>query len=409
MSNLSNKSVLLGVSGGIAAYKSPDLVRRLREAGAEVRVAMSANAAQFITPLTLQAVSGRPVHHALLDQAAESGMGHIELARWADVVLVAPASANFLSGLAHGAASDLLTTVCLATTAPIVVAPAMNQQMWSNTATRDNIQLLSRRDITICGPATGDQACGETGPGRMQDPHELLAAVAAVFTTGGLAGNKVVITAGPTWEAIDPVRAITNHSSGKMGYAIAQAVAESGAEVVLVSGPTALAAPHGMRRVDVVSAREMYQAVMDEIDDTDVFIGVAAVADYRPSRNGLQKIKKHAERLTVELVKNPDILATVAALPNGPYTVGFSAETEALEQHAREKLMSKGADLIAANEVGFNKGFGVDDNALLLLDRSGSMTLPRMRKSRLARALVDEIIRRYAEHSGQDPRQAHRH
>ncbi len=410
MPSLANKHVVVGVSGGIAAYKSPDLVRRLRDNGAEVRVVMTENAHAFITPLTMQAVSGRPVHRELLSAEAESGMGHIELARWADAVLVAPASAGFLARLTHGFADDLLTTVCLATEAPLAVAPAMNQQMWQNAATQANLATLRERGLHIFGPDSGSQACGEVGPGRMLEPAELVVRLDALFSTGALDGLKVLITAGPTWEAIDPVRGITNLSSGKMGYAIAQAATEAGADVVLVSGPTALAAPPAVRTLRVTSALQMLDAVLAELPQTRIFIAVAAVADYRPGAPRDSKIKKTADTMTLDLVRNPDILATVAERHDRPFTVGFAAETDNVVEHAREKLLAKGVDMIAANRVGEpGTGFGSDDNALILIDRASTTTLSTMPKARLARALIREVAQRYhAKDSGQDTRQARR-
>ncbi len=410
MSSVNSKQVLVGVSGGIAAYKSADLVRRLRDAGADVRVAMTGGAEAFITPLTMQAVSGRPVAVRFLDAEAESGMSHIELARWTDVVLIAPASANLLARLAHGLADDLLTTVCLATQAPIAVAPAMNQQMWQHAATRHNVDLLIERGVHVFGPAKGSQACGETGPGRMLEPAELTSLLGDLFQSDALAGVKVMITAGPTREAIDPVRSLTNRSSGKMGYAVAQAAAEVGAEVLLISGPTHLPAPRGVARVSVNSALEMHEEVMCAVGDVDIFIGVAAVADYRPLDPSAKKVKKSAERLTIELIKNPDILASVAARINAPYTVGFAAETHNVETHAREKLLQKGVDMIAANHVGTaDGGFDTNNNALTVIDREQTKPLPRMSKLRLARALVDEIALRYrAKCTTKNPGLAHR-
>lgn len=391
---IANKHVILGVTGGIAAYKSAELARRLRERGANVRVVMTESAEQFITPLTMQAVSANPVHTSLLDPEAEAGMGHIELARWADVVLVAPATANFLSRLAHGGADDLLTTLCLATPARIVVAPAMNQQMWRDPATRDNLDVLAGRDVQVLGPGEGDQACGDTGPGRMLEPDEIAEALSGSFGGGLFEGLKVVVTAGPTWEAIDPVRGVTNHSSGKMGYAVAAAAAEQGARVTLVSGPTPLSPPDDMETIEVVSAQDMHDAVMAAIADGDIFIAVAAVADYRPAKSAEQKIKKREDILTLELVRNPDILADVAARGT-LFTVGFAAETTEVESHAREKLAAKKVDLIAANLVGDDEGFGTEDNALLLIDRDGATPLPRMRKSLLAEKLIEAIAERY--------------
>lgn len=409
MGTLTNKRVLVGVTGGIAAYKTADLIRRLRDAGAETRVVMTAGAAEFITPLTLQAVSGHPVHEQLLDTEAEAGMGHIDLARWADVIVVAPASANFLARLAQGRADDLLTTVCLAAAVPVAVAPAMNQQMWANAATQNNMRTLRARKIHVLGPAEGEQACGEIGPGRMLEPLELVARVSELFATGELDGLKVVVTAGPTWEAIDPVRGITNRSSGKMGYAVAAAAAEAGARVVLVSGPTALPDPPRVQTVRVVSAQDMYDAVHSHLEGAHIFIGVAAVADYRVEQAAPGKIKKTADRLTLELVRNPDILAAVAHRRPHIYCVGFAAETDDPEANARAKLASKGIDLVAANRVGPGLGFEADDNELLLVDRDKSKRLARAPKSSLARALIHEVAVRYhAESRAQDSRQASR-
>jgi phosphopantothenoylcysteine decarboxylase/phosphopantothenate--cysteine ligase len=410
MASLTHKQVLLGVTGGIAAYKSADLVRRLRDAGAEVRVLMTQGATEFITPLTMQAVSGHPVHLHLLDAEAESGMGHIELARWADAVLVAPASANFIAKVTHGRADDLLSTVCLATEAPLAVAPAMNQQMWDNPATQANLTVLRKRGVHVFGPGEGSQACGEIGPGRMLEPTELVTLTAALFATGSLDGLQVVVTAGPTWEAIDPVRGISNRSSGKMGYAVAAAAAEAGADVTLISGPSELADPPHVRTIRVISAQEMYDAVHAHIRGAHIFVAVAAVCDYRPTTRAEQKIKKTADHLTIELVKTPDILASVAALKPSPFTVGFAAETENHEAHARAKLSEKGIDLIAANDVsGRGSGFESDYNRLLLIDRNDMLELPRQSKTRLARALIKHIARKYhAKSSTQDPRYAHR-
>jgi len=409
MSSLANKRVLVGVTGGIAAYKTADLVRRLRDAGAEVRVVMTRAAAEFITPLTLQAVSGHPVYQHLLDTDAEAGMGHIELARWADVILVAPASANFIARLVQGRADDLLSAICLAASVPVAVAPAMNQQMWANAATQDNIQTLHARQIHIFGPGEGDQACGEVGPGRMLEPLDLVARVAALFETGELRGVRIVITAGPTWEAIDPVRGITNRSSGKMGYAVAAAAIEAGAQVVLISGPTHLATPDRAQVVRVTSAQQMHDAVQAEIDGAQIFIGVAAVADYRPAQSAERKIKKSTEQLTLELVRNPDILSAVAKREPRVFTVGFAAETDDVEAQARAKLEKKGVDLVAANRVGEGVAFETDDNELILVDRAGSTVLPRASKSRLARTLIHEIAIRYnAESRAKNSRQAHR-
>ncbi|MDO8706481.1 MAG: bifunctional phosphopantothenoylcysteine decarboxylase/phosphopantothenate--cysteine ligase CoaBC [Sulfuricaulis sp.] len=400
MGTLINKRLLLGVTGGIAAYKSADIVRRLREAGAEVRVIMSPSATEFITPLTMQAVSGHPVHQHLLDTGAESGMGHIELARWADAVLVAPASANFLARLAQGRADDLLSTVCLATEAPIAVAPAMNQQMWNNNATQSNLAAVNKNGIKIFGPGEGSQACGEVGPGRMLEPADLVTLTSELFATGELAGLTVVVTAGPTWEAIDPVRGLTNRSSGKMGYAVAEAAAEAGAKVILVSGPTTLTEPERVRTIRVTSAQQMHDAALAQAATANIFIGVAAVADYRPAQTASKKIKKTAERITLELVRNPDILADVAALKPAPFTVGFAAETDNIEAQARQKLESKKINLIAANRVGLDLGFESDENSLLLVEHGQVTELPAQPKPKLARALIRHVAASYRARSG---------
>jgi phosphopantothenoylcysteine decarboxylase/phosphopantothenate--cysteine ligase len=394
MKPLKTRRILLGVTGGIAAYKSADLVRRLRDAGAEVRVVMSHGALAFITPLTFQAVSGNPVHTELLDEAAEAGMGHIELARWADQVLVAPATANFIARLAHGLADDLMSTICLATTAPVALAPAMNQQMWSNPATRANCEILERRGIDLIGPASGAQACGETGPGRMVEPSELVQVMAA-RRESVLAGKHVLVTAGPTCEDIDPVRFIANRSSGRMGFAIAQAARDAGARVSLVAGPVALETPQGVERTDVRSAREMYDIVLDLAGAADVFISVAAVADYRPARPAAQKLKKGLPKQKIELVANPDIVSEVAALEHGPLTVGFAAETEKLKEHALEKLSQKRLDMIAANRVGqAGSGFESDQNEILLLTPSGEQNLGKGSKGKLAQLLIQAVASR---------------
>jgi phosphopantothenoylcysteine decarboxylase/phosphopantothenate--cysteine ligase len=402
MSDQTKKRVLLGVSGGIAAYKSPDLVRRLRERGHDVRVVMTRGAANFITPLSLQAVSGQPVHTTLLDEQAEAAMGHIELARWADVVLVAPATADVIARLAHGLADDLLTTLCLATDAPIVLAPAMNGRMWAAAATRANVETLQSRGVRMLGPGSGDQACGEVGEGRMLEPAELAAHLDALVPVTGrdqsLLGLGVLITAGPTREAIDPVRYISNHSSGKMGYAVAAAARAAGASVILVSGPSDLPAPIGVERVRVESAGEMRDAVLSRVDGCDIFIAAAAVADYRPAVRAEQKIKKKESDLEIALVRNVDILAEVAAGDHPPFTVGFAAETERLEAHAREKLARKGLDMIAANPVGGeNIGFGVDTNALRVFWKDGEADLGEATKTELARRLVALVSGRFRE------------
>ena len=395
MNNLSGKHILLGVTGGIAAYKSAELVRRLRELEGLVRVVMTTAATRFITPLTLQALSGHAVHTELLDPAEEVAMGHIELARWADALLVAPASADFIARLAHGRANDLLAAVCLVCEAPLAVAPSMNRAMWENAATRENIALLQRRGVRLFGPEHGSQACGESGPGRLQEPGMLIEQLAGLFRSNKLSGVRILVTAGPTREAIDPVRYISNRSSGKMGYAVAAAAVEAGAAVTLVSGPVSLSCPARVERVEVDSAKEMQAAVMDRIAGFDIFIATAAVADYRPQRVATGKIKKSAGEKTLLLERNPDILAAVAALEAGPFTVGFAAETEDIETHAAEKLRTKGLDMIAANEVGAGTGFESGDNALHVLWEGGSVFLARTRKEQLARQLIDVVATRY--------------
>lgn len=399
MAGLSNKRVVLGVTGSIAAYKAPELVRALKAAGAEVRVVMSRAAREFVTPLTLQTLSGEAVHEQLLDPAAEAAMGHIALARWADAVLVAPATADCIARLAQGRADDLLTAVCLAADVPLVLAPAMNRQMWDNAATQANVQALARRGVLLFGPGVGEQACGETGPGRMLEPAELLARLAEVFAPGTLEGHTVLVTAGPTREPIDPVRFLSNHSSGKMGYAVAAAAAEAGARVVLVSGPVELPTPERVERIDVVTAEQMHAAVMARLPECDILIATAAVADYRPRTAAPAKLKKTAASLTLELERTPDILAEAKARRPGIFAVGFAAETEALEAHAREKLERKGLDLVAANWVGpaaqASAGtFASDTNALRLFWRGGDLELPLESKAKLARQLVAVVAER---------------
>lgn len=390
MSSLANKQILLGVTGGIAAYKSAELVRRLQEAGARVQVVMTAAAQEFITPLTMQALSGNPVHTQLLDPDAEAGMGHIQLARWADLVLIAPATADFMARLTQGMGNDLLTSICLATSAPIAIAPAMNQGMWRNEATQANLDLLIARKIHLFGPAEGGQACGDIGPGRMLEPLQLVDAAASLFVSGSLAGKKVVITAGPTREAIDPVRYLSNHSSGKMGYALAEAAAEAGAKTILISGPSQLQTPARVERIDVISAREMHDASMRAATDCDLFIAAAAVADYRPAQIATQKMKKtEGDTLTLSLVKNPDIVASVAALQPKPFTIGFAAESENLLEYARAKLQRKKLDLVIANNISDkNIGFNSDDNAVTLVDHTSTTELAQRSKHQLARELI---------------------
>ena len=389
--------ILLGVTGGIAAYKSAEIVRRLKERGAEVQVVMTGAARQFVTPLTFQALSGRPVRTDLWDEAAEAAMGHIELARWADRILVAPASADFLARLAHGLASDLLTTLCLATDVPITVAPAMNRLMWANAATRANMALLAARGIEVIGPAEGEQACGETGPGRMVEPDVLAAAVIdRAATSGALAGRKVIVTAGPTRERIDPVRFITNRSSGKMGFAVAEAARDAGAEVILISGPVNVCTPPGVRRVDVETADQMLAAVNENLGGTDIFIAAAAVSDYRPVQVSTEKIKKTSDSLMLALSRTTDILATVAAGAARPFVVGFAAETQNVERNALAKLEGKNLDMIAANQVGEGLAFDQDDNALTVYWRGGGRELKRAGKAQIAAELVALIAERFA-------------
>ena len=389
--------ILLGVTGGIAAYKSAEIVRRLKERGAEVQVVMTGAARQFVTPLTFQALSGRPVRTDLWDEAAEAAMGHIELARWADRILVAPASADFLARLAHGLASDLLTTLCLATDVPIAVAPAMSRLMWANAATRANVALLAARGIEVIGPAEGDQACGETGPGRMVEPDVLAAAVIdRAARSGALAGRKVIVTAGPTRERVDPVRFITNRSSGKMGFAVAEAARDAGAEVILISGPVNVCTPPGVRRVDVETADQMLAAVNENLGGTDIFIAAAAVSDYRPLQVSTEKIKKTSDSLMLALSRTTDILATVAAGAARPFVVGFAAETQNVERNALAKLEGKNLDMIAANKVGDGLAFDKDENALTVYwPGGGKRELAFSSKLALARQLVEVIAERY--------------
>ncbi len=397
MGHLSNRHFIIGLSGGIAAYKGAELVRLLKKQGAKVRVIMTRGAQEFITPLTLQALSGEPVHTELLDASAEAGMGHIELARWADAVLIAPATADLIARLASGRADDLLTTVALATPAPLFVAPAMNQQMWRNPATCHNIEQLQALGVTVLGPAQGEQACGDVGAGRLLEPETLLAALQQRFSSGALAGQRVVITAGPTREAIDPVRYLSNHSSGKMGFAIARAAHAAGAETVLISGPVNLDTPEGVERINVSSAIDMLVATETALTTkTDLFIASAAVADYRAVNTAMQKMKKSTESLQLELVRNPDIVATVAASVNRPkYVVGFAAETQNLAQYAEGKRRNKGLDMICANDVARSDiGFNSDQNALLLYEASGVTELARASKLVIAEQLISIIASR---------------
>lgn len=397
MQRLSQKCILLGISGGIAAYKSAELTRLLKREGADVRVVMTPAACEFISPLTFQALSGNPVHLQLLDTEAEAGMGHIELAKWADHILIAPASADLIARLANGFANDLLSTLCLASEAPLAVAPAMNQAMWKHPASQENINTLQNRGVDIFGPGSGEQACGDVGFGRMLEPTELVELLCNRFQPQILTGKKVVITAGPTREAIDPVRYISNHSSGKMGYALATAAASAGAQVTLISGPVNLAAPSMVDRVSVSSAREMLDASLETIEDCDIFIAAAAVADYRTAQIAEQKMKKGSEdQLTLALVKNPDIVATVANHPNRPFTVGFAAETENLLDYARSKLERKNLDLIIANDVSRTDiGFNSDNNAVTLVSHNQQIELPLCSKDQLAHQLISHIAKLY--------------
>ena len=399
MNRLTNKRILLGVTGGIAAYKSAELVRRLQDEGADVRVIMTRAAQAFITPLTMQALSGHPVHLDLLDTETETVMGHIELARWADLLLIAPATADFMARVASGRGDDLLTAVCLAADSPIALAPAMNQAMWGKSSTQTNLAKLRESGFSILDPDEGLQACGETGVGRLMDVHEIVNAVANLFQGGSLLGLHVLITAGPTIEAIDPVRYISNHSSGKQGYALAEAAIDAGAKVTLVSGPTRLDIPERVHFIGVESARDMLDAVLAHIDDADIFIGVAAVADYRPATVQEQKIKKTDDNaMTLKLVQNPDILKTVAERKQRPFTVGFAAETENLIEHATAKLKRKRLDMIIANNVANTTiGFSADDNETLVITTTGTSEISKMRKSGLARKLIAIIADSFPE------------
>jgi phosphopantothenoylcysteine decarboxylase/phosphopantothenate--cysteine ligase len=400
-------NILLGITGGIAAYKTPDLVRKLIAKGANVRVVLTTSAKEFVSPLALQAVSGNTVSDSLLDKDAEAAMGHIELAKWADILLIAPATANFMAKLTYGLADDLLSTLCLATSAPIIIAPAMNQQMWQAPATQHNLTLLKSRDVQFLGPAQGEQACGDVGPGRMLEPQEIadlvLPKLVKIDSPQLLSGKRIVITAGPTREDIDPVRYITNHSSGKMGYALAIAAQQLGAEVILVSGPVNLTAPSHVKTIQVSSAAQMFDVVMQNTSDSqygcDIFIGCAAVADYRPQQKTSQKIKKSDQELTLTFVKNPDILSEVAHLPNAPFTLGFAAETQSLREYALGKLQRKKLNMIAANDVSNDQiGFNSEQNALTVFWPEGEKQLKVADKSLLAKQLLELLAQRYAEY-----------
>ena len=401
MNFLAGKRILLGITGGIAAYKSAELTRLLVKSGADVRIVMTTGAQAFVTPLTFQALSGNPVHHELLDETAEAGMGHIELAKWADRILIAPASANFIAKLAHGLADDLLSTLCLASAAPTLVAPAMNQQMWANSQTQANIEHLQQR-VQILGPDVGEQACGDFGAGRMLEPAELIQQLHLSFSNQLLSGLNILVTAGPTREAIDAVRFISNRSSGKMGYAIATAAREAGANVTLISGPVNLQTPDGVARIDVETAEQMGQRVFDQLANQHILIGSAAVADYVPSTSFQGKMKKSANNLSIELTPTIDIMKEVGKMADRPFTVGFAAETEHVKQYAQEKRQRKHMDMIAANQVGTpDRGFEVDNNSLDLYWSGGEHHLALTHKNKLARQLIAVISERYHEYRPQ--------
>ena len=397
MHKLIGKRIVLGVTGGISAYKAAFLVRLLRKNGANVRVVMTQSATKFVTPLTFQALSAKPVHTELLDLNTETAMGHIELAKWADLILIAPASANFIARYANGFAEDLLSTLCLATDSPVIIAPAMNQQMWRNQATQENLERINTRGITVVGPTAGVQACGDDGPGRMLEPEEIVVCTANMFQTNILTGSRLLVTAGPTREAIDPVRFLSNRSSGRMGYAVATAAAEAGADVTLISGPVDLAAIGIEKVIHVTSAEEMQESVMQRINNIDIFISAAAVADYRVQKISEQKIKKSDDTYELIMQKNPDILAEVSALYDAPFTVGFAAETENLELNAQTKLHLKNLDMIAANQVDKKLGIDCDENALTIFWKTGCEKLPLAPKNKLARSLIKLIALQYNE------------
>jgi len=397
MSDLNNKQILIGISGGIAAYKTAELVRALIKKGADVRVCMTKAACEFITPLTLQALTGNPVATDLLDPEAEAAMGHIELARWADLIMIAPATADLIARIAGGHADDLLTTVCLATDAPLHIAPAMNRVMWANPATQDNCKILRQRNITLHGPASGEQACGETGAGRMLEALELANIIEAELSPSAklLSGKHILITAGPTREAIDPVRFISNRSSGKMGYAIATAAEKLGAKVTLVSGPVALEAPTGVTRHLVESAKEMHEQTLEHAKSADIFIATAAVSDYSPANIADQKIKKSEDKLSLDLHYNPDILFDVSHQFPDLFSVGFAAETEDLIKHAKGKLERKKLDMIVANPVGMNQGFEQDTNQVEIIWKDGQVSLPEKNKTELAVEIMDIVSQQF--------------
>ena len=396
MCSLSNKRIIVGVTGGIAAYKSAEIVRRLQDRGADVRVVMTPGAEEFIRPLTMQALSGYPVHSGLLDEKAEAGMGHIELARWADLLLIAPATADFMATMVHGKADSLLAAIYLATPALVAVAPAMNQGMWRHPASLGNVEKLSQRGVTIIGPDSGIQACGDTGPGRMEQPDTIIEQASGMFSTGLLQGKKVVITAGPTREALDPVRYISNHSSGKMGYALATAAADAGADVVLISGPVNLLVPDRCQHISVVSANDMLVASLECAKKADIFIATAAVADYRAVSISENKIKSDDKVLTINFEKNPDIIRTVAAAHKSAFMVGFAAESTDVENYAKGKLKTKALDAIIANDISRSDiGFNSDDNEVSWIDADSSITFSKRSKAQLSRDLIAQIADKY--------------
>lgn len=403
MNNLQGKNIVIGITGGIAAYKTLELIRLLRKAQANVNVVLTPAASEFVTPLTIQALSGNPVHQSLLDTNAELAMGHIELAKWADAIVIAPASADFLARLRAGMANDLLSTICLATSSPLFIAPAMNQQMYLQQATQENLAVLKERNIQQIGPNNGFQACGDNGPGRMVEAEEILEVLSKSFIKKDLEHLKITITAGPTRESIDPVRFLTNHSSGKMGFAIAQAFAQRGAQVTLISGPVHLNTPDNVQRIDVITAQDMLQESLQYAVDSDIFIGCAAVADYRPAKVLEHKMKKIDQEghnlndtLQLELIKNPDIIANIASLnKNRPFVVGFAAETQELAHYAQDKLKRKNLDLICANDVSQGQAFHQDKNSLQLFWPQGQMLLPLTSKQQLAYQLVEQITQIY--------------
>ena len=392
MCSLLNKRIILGVTGGIAAYKSAEVVRRLQDRGAEVRVVMTPGAEEFLRPLTMQALSGHPVHTGLLDEKAEAGMGHIELARWADLLLIAPASADFIANMVHGRADSLLAAIYLATPAKVAIAPAMNQAMWSHSASVENINNLTRRGVTIIGPESGSQACGDIGPGRMEQPDSIIEQASSLFNSGVLQGKKVVITAGPTREALDPVRYISNHSSGKMGYVLAAAAIDAGADVTLISGPVALSIPEKCQGILVMSADEMQQAALEFAEGADIFIATAAVADYKAASIASEKIKSGDDKMTISLEKNPDIVSSVASTFEDLFVIGFAAESNDVETYAKGKLEQKHLDAIVANDISCTDiGFNSDDNEVSWIDADSTIVFSKRSKAQLARDLVAQI------------------